>query len=266
VTLSASEGTVPAKGKLTVTATIAREAADIGFATVTAIAGTTASAEARLDWTNDAPPAGTTSFLFAFRIDGEELTPQRSAQTSPPQGNKFSLPNLPLLDANSDGVGDETDYIVVGVLDANNDGDFDDDEDGTAIYSPKGEGVCTTAGCGRVTLKPGDVIDDASLLMVGGFNPGTDTGAGRGDGALGGACASSSDCGDGLYCEVAFADFGGYCTTDCNGGPSECPAGSTCFNISGDDVYQICFKDCTDAADCGRDNAMCDGDGSCVLQ
>ena len=74
-----------------------------------------------------------------------------------------------------------------------------------------------------------------------------------------------NDCGSGLYCESGFD--GGYCTGDCASTSSDCPTGSTCFDIGSDDPYEICFLDCTEAVGCERAGYVCDvldGVGSCI--
>ena len=124
--------------------------------------------------------------------------------------------------------------------------------------------MCTSVGCGHIVVEAGQSVADASFLVVPGFSGGDDVGGG-GDAGLGAACVTPADCGDGLYCET-FA--GGYCTSDCNEGASECPSGSTCFDIGVDnEPYQICFLDCSSDTDCGRDGYICDAVGavgSCI--
>jgi hypothetical protein len=74
---------------------------------------------------------------------------------------------------------------------------------------------------------------------------------------VGAACTAGSDCQDGSCLGLP----GGYCTrADCvNAG---CPAGSTCFQLSGGS--SACFKDCAAAADCrGEEGYICDGDNTC---
>lgn len=258
VTLSSTSETIPAKGRVTVTATIARngDATDSGTASIRATGGDS-SAEARLDWTGDAAPTVANAFVMAVRVEDDGgLTPidDRLVETSRLDGFAFKLFNL-----------DPGTYLIIGVIDGNNDGDFDDEEDAIGYYvrRPAAGESCPGAGCSRVTLEAGDAITDAGFVVAPGFDGGGDVG-GDGDGGMGDACASNNDCGSGLYCETAFN--GGYCTADCNDSADDCPAGSTCFDIGSDDPYQICFLDCDDESDC-REGSVCDvldGIGSCI--
>lgn len=258
VSLDVDSGTIPAGGKLAVTATLTRNDTldDRGSATVTAVGGGD-TAEARVDWTADASPVVENVIVGAVRVldDGNlEVASERLITTNALKDFNYKIFNI-----------DPGNYLVIGLLDANNDEDFDDAEDATGFYVATGdEGTaCAGAGCGRITVAAGETFAGADFLVAPGFDGGDDVGGG-GDGALGDACESSSDCGDGLYCET-FA--GGYCTTDCNGGADECPAGSTCFDIGTDEPYQMCFKDCSVDSDCGRAGYVCDifeGVGSCI--
>lgn len=258
ITVSDGSGVIPAGGKFIITATIARNDTndDRGSATITATSADEA-AEARLDWTADQGVVVEVVSVGALPIleDGSFDAPVRIVETNSIKKFAYKLFNI-----------DPGEYLIVGLLDGNNDGDFDDDVDGTGFFlAPAADDqVCTSLGCGHVAVAAGETFAGADFLVAPGFVGGDNPG-GNGDGALGDACASAADCGDGLYCE-AFT--GGYCTTDCNGGAEECPAGSTCFDIGVDDEpYQICFKDCDVDADCGRDDSICDaagGIGSCV--
>ena len=113
-----------------------------------------------------------------------------------------------------------------------------------------------------MVLSAGDRLEGIDFLTAPGFSGGDDVG-GNGDGNVGDACGSNSDCGSGLFCEGGFT--GGYCTADCVDVASDCPAGSTCFDVGGGD--QICFDDCDSDADCTRGGYICDvvdGIGSCI--
>ena len=143
------------------------------------------------------------------------------------------------------------------------DDDFDDEEDSIGFYQRRpneGEG-CTGNGCNKITLAAGDKLENASFILAPGFSGGDDVG-GNGDGDVGDACTSNTECGSGLYCEPTIFT-GGYCTADCNDGASDCPSGSTCFDIGDGDPYQICFQDCVADTDC-RAGYFCDGDNSCI--
>ena len=257
ITVAPPSGSIPGGGKLVITVTIARNDArnDTGSATITAVAGAE-TAEARVDWTPDASSAAETVSVGAVRITGDPELPfrvTRIVETNRLKNLEYKLFNL-----------DPGTYLIIGIVDANGNGSFDDPEDGTGIYvpsTPEGS-ACPTLGCGHIVLEAGDHGTGADFLVAPGFTGGTNPGGG-GDNALGGSCASSSDCGDGLYCEAAFADFGGYCTTDCNGGADECPAGATCFDIGATDPYQICFKDCDVDTDCDRAGYVCAVDNVC---
>jgi serine protease len=256
ITVDQTTATIPARGKVTIVGTIARNETldDTGSATITAVSDDSA-AEARVDWTSDVGPQAQSAFVFAVLLaDDGSFTVARAVETSPIQQNAFKLFNLTAGN-----------YVIVGLVDSNGNGSFDDDEDGAGYFSaPAPDGtLCSGEGCGRVTLGVGDRLENADFLIASGFVPGDDTG-GRGSGGLGAPCTTSGDCGDGLYCEEAFADFGGYCTTDCNNGVSECPDNGTCFDIGVEnEPYRICFLSCTTDADCGRDGYVCDADSTC---
>ena len=257
VTISPSSATIPSSGKVSVTATITRNDAadDVGSATVSGVAGNE-SAEARLDWSSEQGAVVEVVSVGAVKIEADgSFSVNRIVETNATKDFSYKLFNV-----------DPGEYLIVGLLDANNDGDFDDDDDGTGFFvAPAAEGaVCTSVGCGHIVVEAGQSVADASFLVVPGFSGGDDVGGG-GDAGLGAACVTPADCGDGLYCET-FA--GGYCTSDCNEGASECPSGSTCFDIGVDnEPYQICFLDCSSDTDCGRDGYICDAVGavgSCI--
>jgi len=256
VTLDRASATIPGKGKVTLTATIARAdgAADTGSATVRATVGGE-TAEGRLDWTADAGAVVQEVRVMPLKIDGVTLDPifEKLYVTTAPRRFEYSLFNL-----------DPGSYLVIAVLDGNNDQDFDDPEDAIGLLTRAADEdeICQGGQCNRFTVAAGDVLEGQDFLVAPGFSGGDDVG-GNGDGVVGDACASNSDCGSGLYCEAGFD--GGYCTADCVDVASDCPAGSTCFDIGGGS--QICFDDCSVDADCTRDGYVCDvveGIGSCI--
>ena len=64
---------------------------------------------------------------------------------------------------------------------------------------------------------------------------------------------------------IRGTSFSSYCTASCVDFDSDCPAGSTCFDVGGGE--QICFEDCDAPADCDRGGYTCDvveGIGSCI--
>jgi serine protease len=256
VSLDRSSATIPGKGKVSLTATIARAdgAADTGSASIRATAGSR-TAEGRLDWTADAGAVVQEVRVMPIRLEDDSFSPvvERLYTTTRLRNFDYSLFNL-----------DAGTYLVIAVLDGNNDGDFDDSEDAIGLLTrPAEEGeVCQGGQCNRFTVAAGDVLEGQDLLLIPGFKGGDDVG-GNGDGAVGDACGSNSDCGNGLYCEAGFD--GGYCTADCVDVASDCPAGSTCFDVGGGS--QICFDDCDSNADCTRSGYVCDvldGIGSCI--
>ena len=259
ITLSSTSATIAAKGKATVTATIARNAdgTDIGSASIRGVAGD-ATAEARLDWTADTGPVVEEVFVMPLRFDADgAITPvtDRLVSTTRLNGFAYKLHNV-----------DPGEYMIIAVFDGNNDDDFDDVEDSIGFYQRRpneGEG-CTGNGCNKITLAAGDKLENATFILAPGFSGGDDVG-GNGDGGMGDACASNNDCGSGLYCEKDGFP-GGYCTASCDDNASDCPTGSTCFDIGGDTSYQICFLDCDNDSDC-RSGSACDvldGIGSCI--
>jgi serine protease len=255
VTLDTTSGSVPAGGRLEVTATIARNEAvdDVGSALISAFVDDGSEAEARLDWTSDRGVVVDNVVVGAVLIkENGDFTVAQTTTTNELAGYSYTLGDL-----------DSGEYLIVGLLDADNNGSFDDDVDGTGFFvAPAADGsACTGAGCGHVELIVGEVFEGADFLVAPGFTGGDDVGGG-GDGAVGDGCAGNGDCGDGLYCEAGFD--GGYCTTDCRADANSCPTGSTCFEISGTGDA-ICFLDCE--SDCARSGYVCDvvdGIGSCI--
>ncbi len=258
VSIEPTSATIPANGKVTVVATIARAdgAADVGQASIRATAGSD-TAEARLDWTADKGAAVEVVTVGAVRLNDDgsfSVVTDRLVETNTIKGFSYKLFNM-----------DPGQYLVIALLDGNNDGDFDDNEDATGFYSAtvSDDGtVCTGNGCNGLVLEAGDRLEGIDFLTAPGFNGGDDDG-GDGDGVVGDACDSNADCGSGLFCEGGFT--GGYCTADCVDVASDCPAGSTCFDVGGGD--QICFDDCDSDADCTRGGYICDvvdGIGSCI--
>ncbi|RMG16567.1 MAG: hypothetical protein D6729_10635 [Deltaproteobacteria bacterium] len=86
----------------------------------------------------------------------------------------------------------------------------------------------------------------------GGADAGRDGGATT-TGAIGDACSTPADCGDGLACHLGLP--GGYCISQCWDG---CPAGSTCTSFGG---QQWCLAQCESDAQC-REGYACRG-GTC---
>ena len=80
-------------------------------------------------------------------------------------------------------------------------------------------------------------------------------GCGGSGNSVGGTCAATDDCGDGLTCNTAVP--GGYCTRSClmTGETSECPQGSVCDTVEG---TITCIQICDTSADC-REGLDCNG-------
>lgn len=248
-------GSVAPNESLVLTMNISRnaEADDRGECTVTATFSEGAS-EARVVWTPDAVVAPTTVDVGAVLIEGDAFRVARIVSTSAVQQYAYKLFNL-----------DAGTYLIVGLIDQNSDGDYDDAEDGVGIYVPPDSGAedaCTQAECGRITVAAGDEIEGADFVVAPGFSGDDGEQGGTGDGGLGAPCAASSDCGGGLYCEDSLVD--GYCSTDCSN-DSDCPSGGLCFTLEdvGGEVYQVCLQPCTVDADCNRSGYICDVDGTC---
>lgn len=79
-----------------------------------------------------------------------------------------------------------------------------------------------------------------------------------GPAGVGAACTDDAGCAEGT-CITTLP--GGYCTrSGCT--ESECPSGSTCFQLSAGG--SACFLDCTDASDCRvAEGYTCDADNTC---
>jgi len=78
-----------------------------------------------------------------------------------------------------------------------------------------------------------------------------------GDPNVGGTCAASADCDEGLTCETAA--MGGYCTKACTmpGSTEGCPDGSICDAIIGNAM--ACVKICKDGGGECRADQDCNG-------
>ncbi|MCA2980466.1 MAG: S8 family peptidase [Myxococcaceae bacterium] len=136
-------------------------------------------------------------------------------------------------------------YFLVGLQDANGNGQFEDDEP-IGLWpnsdSPK-----------ELTLAAGQAVTGRDFVVA----PQRSV---TGDEArlIGAACADDATCGEGGVCAVAFP--GGYCTRDCSA--SACPAGSKC--ASGETVA-LCLDTCT-APRSGRSTCrasyVCEADGT----
>lgn len=238
------------------TLTISRNEAadDRGECTVTATFGSQ-SAEARIVWTPDEVQALTVVDVGAVRVASDgSLTVERIVTTSAVQQFDYKLFNLT-----------PGEYLVVGLVDVNADGDYDDDVDAIGVYQPTGgdDDACTQASCGRLTVSAGQTFPDADFIVAPGFEGGDDGTGGTGDGALGDGCSSSDQCGGGLYCETSLP--AGYCTTDCSG-DADCPDGGLCFSLVGatGEEYTVCLESCASPSDCRTSEGYtCDADSTC---
>ncbi len=260
-TLDSGAGNVGANGQIVATVSIERnaDADDNGECTVTA-SFDGGSSEARVVWTSDVIQALTSVDVGAVKVAGDGgLKVARIVTTTELQSFEYKLFNL-----------DPGTYIVVGLVDTNNNGSYDDDVDAVGIYTPKqsGDTACTTADCGRVTVAADDHLTGADFVVAPGFTPGDGTG-GTGDGVLGDACTASDECGGGLYCEPADDGFtGGYCTEDCQN-DTDCGSNGICAAlqvVSGE--IQVCLKSCDTDADCRTaESYFCDPtDNTCFPQ
>lgn len=259
--VSVSGGAISARGQLAATVDLTRDEAaeDRGECTVTATSPE-GSAEARVVWTPDEIAALQSVDVGAVQVlDDGGLKVARIVTTSEIAGYQYKLFNL-----------DPGTYLIVGLVDMNTDGDYDDAEDAVGIYVPprRDDGTaCTDGSCGRVTLAEADRVEGADFIVAPGFGGGDDGTGGTGDGVLGDGCASSDECGGGLYCEPTLS--AGYCTTDC-AQDNDCPSGGICVSlvaVSGEE-YQVCLKSCASDADCReQDGYFCDpSDNTCFPQ
>lgn len=250
--VSTAGGPIDAKGQLAAVVTLSRNEAadDRGECTITATSAE-GSAETRVVWTPDVIEALQTVDVGAVQIqDDGGLRVARLVTTSEIADYQYKLFNL-----------DPGTYLIVGLVDTNTDGDYDDAEDAVGIYvpPPTDDGTaCTHASCGRVTLGEGEHVEGADFVVAAGFGGGDDGTGGTGDGALGDGCATSDECGGGLYCEATLTL--GYCTTDCTS-DTDCPANGICvslIDVSGEE-YQVCLKSCAADAECREaDGYFCD--------
>jgi serine protease len=251
-TVSSRGGNIAARGELALTVTIERNEGgdDRGECTVTAShAG--GAAEARVVWTPDKILALQTVDVGAVRVlDDGNLRVARLVTTSAVQQYRYKLFNL-----------EPGTYIVVGLVDTNNNGSYDDPEDAVGIYLPPREGngtACPEATCGRVTVEAGERITGADFVVAPGFGGDDGSTGGTGNGRLGDACAQSADCGGGLYCEATLRF--GYCTTDCFS-DTDCGSTGICVSLlaTTGEEYQVCLKSCSVNADCRQgDGYFCD--------
>lgn len=238
------------------TVTIARNEAadDRGECTITAVFGEQ-SAEARIVWTPDEVQGLTVVDVGAVRIDDDgALSVERIVTTSAVQQYEYKLFNL------NPGA-----YLVVGLVDVNNDGDYDDDVDAIGIFQPSGgdDDACTQSSCGRLTVTAGEHVTGADFTVAPGFDGGDDDTGGTGEGDLGDGCTASNQCGGGLYCEASLP--GGYCTTDC-AGDADCGDGGLCFSLvdATGEEYTVCLRSCASPSECRTgEGYTCDTDGTC---
>lgn len=250
---------IGADDDVVLTLNIARNEAadDRGECTVTATFSE-GSSEARVVWTPDQVAAIATVDVGAVLIaDDGSFTVEQIQPTTAVQNFEYKLFNL-----------DPGTYIIIGLIDTNQDNDFEDEVDGVGIFIPEDDGdggdACTQAECGRITVAAGDRVENADFVVAPGFEGGDDGTGGTGDGVLGDGCASSEDCGGGLYCEDSLGT-GGYCSTDCQS-DADCPSGGLCFSLQDatGEAYQMCLKPCASDADCRTgDGFICDVDGTC---
>jgi serine protease len=255
--LDSQGGSVDAKGQIVTTVTITRNAAadDTGECTVIASTDLNATTSARVDWTADAIAPLEQVTVGPVQIDdkgGLHVIASRIVTTSKVENFQYKLFNL-----------DPGTYLVVGLVDVNNNGSFDDPVDAVGIYTPPpkdGQPVCTTASCGQITLKAGDHLKNADFVVAPGFSPGSGNAPGTGSNGLGDACTDSTQCGGGLYCELSLQH--GYCTTAC-ASDNDCNNAGICETLQeqppATGTFQICLKSCTQASDCRTsDGYTCD--------
>ncbi|HEY4220910.1 MAG TPA: hypothetical protein VGO62_06195, partial [Myxococcota bacterium] len=254
-------GDIDAKGQLAANVTITRNSSadDSGECDITATADA-GSSTARVVWTPDniVPLESVDVGAVQVASDGS-LKVTRLVTTTKLENFEYKLFNL-----------DPGTYLVVGLVDTNNNGSYDDDVDAVGIYTPStsSDGTACTSDtastCGRVTVKKGDKVTGADFVVAPGFTPGDGGTGGTGNAGIGDACAVSSDCGGGLYCELTLP--GGYCTLACQSDP-DCGSTAICDSLQAatGEIYQVCLTTCSADADCrGSDGYSCDpSDNTC---
>ena len=253
ITLSRDSATLGALDEVSVAVTIDRSGDDTGEASVTAVYGDQ-SAEARLIWTADVVRASNAVSVGALRVTNKDdgtfsFTVETIVSTGPVEGFEYFLFNL-----------EPGTYIVLGLTDDDGDERFEDNE-GVGMYR-------TFPDADQVEVAAGATVEGVDFTVAPRFgddDPADDppAGGGTGEGEIGDACASSGDCGGGLYCETELPN--GYCTTDC-AGDADCGAGAACYALARDtgDEYQVCLATCGSSADCRTDGSYgCDTDGTC---
>jgi hypothetical protein len=254
--LDRSGADLTANDTVLATLDIERNAAadDRGECTVTATFGSK-SAEARVVWTPDEVQALTVVDIGAVQVgDDGSLKVERIVQTTAVQHYDYKLFNLT-----------PASYLIVGLVDVNADGDYDDDVDAIGIFQPAGgeEDACTLSSCGRLAVTAGQTVTGADFVVAPGFQGGDGGTGGTGTGVLGASCTSSDECGGGLYCEASLP--GGYCTTDC-AGSADCPSGGQCFSLvdATGEQYAVCLQSCASPSECRTSEGYtCDVDNTC---
>ena len=225
---------------------IDRNDEDSGEASISAVWEDGEVAEARLLWTDAFVRTARSVQVGAMRLEDDQIIPERIVTASAADTYNFHLFNVP-----------PGDYLIVGVSDDDDDGIFEAHE-GVGVYPRIQEPRV-------VSIVAGEELDGLSFLVAPSFLYEDDQGLGDGD--VGAACTSSTDCRGGLYCEGLFT--GGYCTQDCSVGNS-CPNSSECFcleDAEGDCGYQICLQSCMSNENCRSDEGyICDGDATCYPQ
>jgi serine protease len=244
ISLDVTSDTLAANEKLRVRVGIDRTGDDRGEATLTATTTAGQAAEAQLIWTEEVVNVSTTVQVGALRIDGDSIIPERIVSASQIDGYAYKLFNLT-----------PGDYLVIGLSDDDNDGEFELQE-GVGVFPRIQEPQL-------VSVAASETVTDGDFLVAPAFD--YEEGEETGDGPVGAACTTSADCAGGLYCEPSLP--AGYCTKDCSGG-SDCPDGSSCWCLGSDGAdgcaYRICLQDCVAAGDCrGDDGYVCDVDMTC---
>lgn len=244
VTVDRTSATLAPGESLSLQIALDRTGTDIGEATLTAVFGENAIAEAKIFWTADVVNVAQSIDVGALRIDSDEIIPERIVTVSAADQYAYHLFNLP-----------PGEYLVIGISDDDNDG---------VPESHEGIGVFPRIQESRlVSVRAGNVVEGVDFIVAPAFVEDNGPG-GEGDGEVGAACSTSSDCQGDLYCEPIFV--GGYCTQDCSVG-SVCPAGSECYcleDASGACDYLICLATCQDDVECRSDEGyICDSYQTC---